>query len=239
MKDDDVDRRLRAYADRWAATQPSPPPVDLRRARRIRGVQMLSLAAAVLVIVAAATLVPTLLRPDPGQPARSGPDRAADTSSAEPSPVSPTLELTPVPPPPRRCRPVEVRPSYLPWLEEGEPIPDPNISHFPGRRPWVYSSWTDPASSSLRNRHRVVLARYSGSSGTGDEVDVRLQGVLGQYYDDKVPTGGSILWRMPGGHCNIVALGLEAPATDEDWAHQRKARLDARRMVIRIAESLK
>jgi len=130
MKEDDVHNALRAYADRWRAAQPPPPdPTVLHmspRSGRSR-LAVLGAAAAVVLVIGGAALLP------PNQPQERAGPAAMPTSALSDSPPSskPRVISTPLdtssPTAAERCR-LDVRPSYLPWLEEGEHVPGQVLS---------------------------------------------------------------------------------------------------------------
>ncbi len=239
MKDDEIDRRLRAYADRWGVAQPPPPTLDLRRIRSRAshsGLAAVGAAAAVLVVVGgAALLLPGRVQSLPA-PAATPTPTASSTGSPRPEVDMSTGVAIPSPqsssPAPKRCGPVKVRPTYLPWLEEAEPVPPPNIYYgppAPGPNTATVG-WRAP-SDRFPKLYYVNLSRINDpfGAGTGEEVPALLFGEKGRFYESPVEGDVAILWATHG-HCNTVALRL---VTSE-----RMTNAEARREVIRIAQSL-
>lgn len=235
MKEDDVDEALRAYADRWRAAQAPPPDPTGRRAGTRPGrsaLAVLGAAAAVVLVIGGAALltpnqrqdraapatVPTSLRPGSGSPS---------TGSVIPTPLatpSPTAEA-------KRCR-LDVRPTYLPWLEEGDPVPEPYIHDEPppGSDIQVILDWHAPTSRNKDVYYVSLRAGIEGVGGPGEKVPAHLFGEAGSFYEGTVPGDAAIIW-FSYGPCNTVTLELSAA--------RRMTRAEARREIIRVAQSLR
>lgn len=229
MNDDDVDRRLRAHADEWRAAQPPPPQPDVRRLSSATPRYWLAgVAAAVAAVVVVGTA--TLFPPEPERPS------GASATPTETTPTTvPTAATSEPSPTPKRCRPLDVRPSYLPWLDAGEPVPEPEISSFPPRSqqsPQITLLWAAP-SSRLPDLYYVSLRRYSESIGRdSNQLPVpRLLGEPGVYHAGSTPGDGAILWDSPYWPCNVVSLALVAD--------DRFTRAETRAVLVRIARSLR
>lgn len=230
MRDEDVDRRLRLYAVRWRAEQaPAAPPELSRFPARAPAYRLVGLgaAAAALVIVWAALL----LLPDRDPPTVAGP--------TDPQPATTSGQTVPstVPSPSasggQQCQPTDLRPSFLPWIAEGDPIPEPEAYDAPAgpQSDGVILSWHAP-SSTFQAPYSVVLRQYSDPIGAGgDEVPIRHLGELGNFYEGTAPGLGAIMWESPDSPCNILALELNA--------YPRMTREETRQTLIRVAESLR
>lgn len=240
MKEDDVDDALRAYAERWRAAQPPPPDATVRRADARSGrsrLAVLGAAAAVVLVVGGAALLASNPEQDPGAPAAMPTTGAPSSRTASAGPVVPTRSGTPSPaqsPSTERCRPLHVRPTYLPWIEEGTPIPRPYIWKQGPPGPQSNASildWHAPTSKG-KDPYYVSLRRYTDliGGGPGETVPARLFGQAGEFYEGTVPGDAAIEWSAPGA-CNVVTLELSA--------HTRMTRAEARREIIRIAQSLR
>jgi hypothetical protein len=128
----------------------------------------------------------------------------------------------------RRCDFVRVRPTYLPGLKPGEPIPAPTKSYDEViDRPQL--SWEIPGFAP--EEAGVGLTRYPlpGGTGEGRAVDAEISGVGGQLHaQDESPNTVGISWDL-GERCNFVELTLVLPGVTQVERVQE---------VTKIAESL-
>lgn len=234
MRDDEVDQVLRAYAERWRSAQVPPPNLAAFGSSGVRRtLPVIGAVAAVLAIMGvAAVLLPEQDKNDssavsgPGSSGTPSPPDANVTSTVTAS-SSPSRSAEP-----KRCPPVAVRPSYLPWLENGESVPPPEIrTGGPGpESDGTDLSWRAPGETE-RKPYYVSLRRYTGvASYSGEEVPVFIEREVGRFYEGTVPGHAAIEWGLSGLRCATVTLEL--------YAHPRMTRAEARREIIRIAQSL-
>jgi len=235
MREDEVDQVLRAYAERWRNAQVPPPDLapPFRSSGLGRTLPVIGAVAAVLAIMGvAALLLPEQNRT--ASPATSGPRSHAASSPSEAN-VTGTATASSSPfrsAKPKHCPPVAVRPSYLPWLKDGEPVPKPQVyGGAPGpESDGTILSWRGPEET-MREPYYVSLRRYTGvGSYSGEKVPAILQGEIGRFYEGTVPGNAAIEWGLSGLRCATVTLELNA--------HPRMTRAEARREIIRVAQSL-
>jgi hypothetical protein len=132
---------------------------------------------------------------------------------------SPTVESTEA-----ACAYVEARPSYLPWLDEGEEVPEPQLETENGTS---YVMW---ASGSGGTSQKTVIFRRNSEArgGLGEPVSVRLEGVPGYYYASPGSDGG-VLWKTDSDACDLITLAVSLPGSDQ---------AEVREEILKIVESL-
>jgi hypothetical protein len=178
-----------------------------------RWVLLLVLATAILAACDPAT--PPAIRPSPSMHAGAG---VAQGGS------------------PLACPYPSVRPTYLPWVEPGEDIPEPDAHSAPGDDgiSYAFLDWTDPHDAMGHFHYKVTLVRTGqynlGAPGT--PVDVSIEGSdPGELYDGKQPGEASIYWVIPNvTACSTVAIWFSS---------QDMTRKQAREEIKRIARSLR
>ncbi len=121
-----------------------------------------------------------------------------------------------------RCTPVEHRPTYLPWIEEGEQVPPPQES---------YDAEIDRAQLSWSNSDPnprvagVGLTRYPHipAGNFGEPANVSLAGTEGRLHSEDEGGLISIFWDVESDECNFVELILHAPGlSDKDAIDELK-----------------
>ena len=122
------------------------------------------------------------------------------------------------------CAYVEARPTYLPWLEADEEVPEPQRDVANGTS---YVAWTSgrggPSQSS------VILRRSSEPrGGRGEPVSVRLEGARGYYYAAPDSSAG-VLWKTDAESCKLITLALSLPGA---------GRAELRAEILKVVESL-
>jgi hypothetical protein len=123
------------------------------------------------------------------------------------------------------CPYVEARPSYLPWLEQDEDLPEPRREIQNGTS---YVLWSTKANNPSRQRSVVLRRNAEARGGRGEPVTVRLEGAPGFYYDG--PMGqAAVLWQTGSGRCSLITLSVSLPGAD---------RAELRRETLRVADSL-
>ena len=132
---------------------------------------------------------------------------------------SPTVESTEA-----ACAYVEARPSYLPWLDEGEPVPEPQLQTDNGTS---YVTW---ASGDGGTSQKSVIFRRSSEprGGRGEPVSVKLEGVRGYYYASPGSDAG-VLWKTDSDACDLITLAVSLPGS---------GRAEVRAEVLKIVKSL-
>ena len=110
----------------------------------------------------------------------------------------------------RRCRPVEVRPRYLPWVERGEPVPRPTVS-YDAEIDRAQLSWLDPNHRQGRAGVGLTVYTHTPLGNVGEETGIVLEGVAGRLH--RADEGGlvGISWSLAAAECNYVELTLSAP----------------------------
>jgi hypothetical protein len=130
-----------------------------------------------------------------------------------------------------------VKPTYLPWVPEGEPLPEPQAylqepELQEGQEPtppYAIFMWSKTVTE---DRHFQVLlwATTPHRQGVSDEpVDVKLNGARG-YLHARSPSKAVIIWDIGAPECDMIHLILRAPPLP-----LREVKSE----IIRIAESLR
>ena len=124
------------------------------------------------------------------------------------------------------CPTAPVRPTYLPWLEEGEDVPPPRETYDESidrsQLSWVHKDETKEEIGIGLTRYQM---HYLGEGG--EPIDVEIEGQPGQFFVGHGDGNVSIAWDLVG-ECNWVSLGLHAPSLSSR---------DLRQKVVEIAES--
>ena len=130
----------------------------------------------------------------------------------------------PVEPTKAACAYVEARPTYLPWLDEGEEVPKPQLETENGTS---YVMWASGDGGT--SQKSVILRRNSEPrGGLGEPVSVRLEGVPGYYYSSTGSDAG-VLWKTDSGPCDLITLAVSLPGSDQ---------AEVRHEILKIVESL-
>lgn len=123
------------------------------------------------------------------------------------------------------CPYVEASPSYLPWLDEGEEVPEPRRAVDRGTS---YVAWTSGPSDPARQRSVILRWNSEPLGGKGEPVSVRLEGADGYYYDGPGPQA-AVLWKTDAETCNLITLTVSLPEA---------GRRELRQEILKVAESL-
>ena len=123
------------------------------------------------------------------------------------------------------CSYVEATPTYLPWLAEGEEVPEPQR--------WVkngasYVGWSSGGDDPVKQRSLVFRRNTEPLGGEGEAVSVRLEGAEGYYYSAPGSLA-SALWKTDSGSCGLITLALSLPGSD---------RAELRDHILKVVESL-
>lgn len=221
-----------------------PPPrgfdrLSARRGRRRRSQRMLATGLGLGLFAAlAGGLVWVVLRAEQVRPGTSPQQPIATAPSAEPSPES-------------ACVFPPYRPTYLPWLDSGEPVPEPDFRRLPGGGPqgldpayailsWYYGDVINPGGPKLKGT--LSLRRSTeppGAFPTDPEVPPLPDGSFGGRLSrapDSPPGSGdwSITWadESPSQFndgCGETTLTLSLPNLTSE---------EVRNELLRVATSL-
>lgn len=110
-----------------------------------------------------------------------------------------------------------VRPTYLPWLDEGQEVPLPFVRMEITEGDAAYSrlDWRNPLWGKAFPPYFVSLVRTTDPNlaAPGRPVPVTIEGSdLGSLYEGKEPGEASIYWVIPNVEsCSTLALWLAAP----------------------------
>jgi WD40 repeat protein len=128
----------------------------------------------------------------------------------------------------RQCRPAEVRPSYLPWIEQGDSIPRPIVS-YDAEIDRAQLSWPNP--NHPRGRAGIGLTVYTHTplGSLGQETDVVIDGVAGHLHREDEGGLVGMSWTLNGSECNYMELILADPGLSKRGAIDE---------LMRIARSL-
>lgn len=123
------------------------------------------------------------------------------------------------------CPYVQARPSYLPWLDEGEEVPEPRLDVH-GRTSYV--AWSSGPDDPARQSSVVLRRDSEPRGGAGEPVSVRLEGARGYFYDG--PGGqAAVLWKTDAQTCKLITLTLSLPGV---------GRRELRTEILKIVQSL-
>ena len=158
-----------------------------------------------------------------------GSDAPPDTAPRQSPTPAPTPQPTSSPSPEdgaETCDFPSFQPTYLPWLKEGELIPEPD-AFYDGDSATLYWQWPGSTTKYVR------LARQSttiGGSGPGEPVDRDVAGdPIGDLYEGETPGDQAIYWNTGGATCSEFVLEL---TTTEDLSRQ-----ESKEAIIKIARS--
>lgn len=128
----------------------------------------------------------------------------------------------------RRCDFSSVRPTYLPWLREGEPVPAPNKYYGPDEAAWL--DWRRPDWKQAESPYYVVLRRdsdFTTSSGRlvpGTRIPEADE--PGRLYSGEVGFSPVIVWYLVGAtSCEWLTLELSAPGMGREQAELEIAKM--------------
>jgi hypothetical protein len=131
------------------------------------------------------------------------------------------------------CPLPDLRPTYLPWLTAGEPVPNPDVSRFDDRDSdasiltWSHEGGSRPYEVA------IVLQTQHHSEG-GETVDIEVEGRQGEMLVDagEGTTFGNaeIRWDLWRSRCNDLRLWLTSSG--------RMSSEEAETQILRIARSL-
>lgn len=191
MTDEDAAEVLR----RGAGHLPSHAPVadiqaraDRLRARhRSAAVVIATALCAAVVVTVAATAVVSRLADDPRSTVVVGGDteRAASTARG-----------------PEGCPRSAARPTYLPWVDADEQIPDPRAAGSALR--WSTTDATGTATVTLRRRDGDV------GPDDGREIPAYVGGFAGRLLVDAAGRQADVVWNLGGTSCSVLELHVEA-----------------------------
>ena len=114
----------------------------------------------------------------------------------------------------------EERPTYLPWLAEGEEVGEPiKSSADPGDKGSDFASLLWPRTEGDPDSDYVSLFRQSdgGEEGYGEPVYVFLGDAMGRFEIAPGEGDATILWLTGSGRCNVTVLTLRTA----DWSDTR------------------
>jgi hypothetical protein len=164
--------------------------------------------------------------------ANCGPrDPTADVAGPQaPSPVATDGALT-------VCSFPSVKPTYLPWVPEGAPLPVPQeIRQEPelhqGQEPtpsYAIFMWSKTETQDRFFQVQLWATTPHGQGVSDEPVDVKLNGARG-YLHSRSPNTAVIIWDIGAPECEMIHLILKAPPLP-----LREVKSE----IIRIGESLR
>lgn len=122
------------------------------------------------------------------------------------------------------CPYVEAKPTYLPWVDNNEEVPQPRRD-IEGETSYVTWASDDDASG-----HTFVVFRRNSEplGGKGEPVSVTVEGAPGYFYAAPGPQA-AIVWKTNSQKCDLITLELSLPDATQDKLRQE---------LMRVAESL-
>jgi hypothetical protein len=137
------------------------------------------------------------------------------------------------------CEPAPFRVTILPWLEAGEPLPEPNVElDVEGEGSSILTWEGPPGTSSLEGgRGHVAIVRYPMPSRLGElghPVDIPVRDTLGEIQWVGDPGVGEVrlVWLEVDGDCGSYALYLwditMTEAESEEYLREAAASLTKR-----------
>lgn len=151
----------------------------------------------------------------------SGSDDVAGGSASDPSTSEPSVQDSDY------CEPPPVEPTYLPWIDAREAIPEPEASHGPDDATTLM--WPRPDSM---EPYYVLLRRTSTRTGggPGEEISVSIPGAhSAEFYEGEAAGMAFLVWDTGEPYCGEI--GLQLVATD-------MTRAQARGEILKVAKSL-
>lgn len=208
MDEDDLRERLQTIA-------PAIPPGErlervLRRGSRKKRVRVVSLPLVSIVAAAGAWAAAASLTSE--SPLRNAP---AGSSNASPEMSTPESESG-------RCEAAPVRPEWLPWLTEGEEVPEP-YSSYDSEIDRAQESWQNPELP--EGEGGVALTRYPlpHRADKGEPIGSDIEGIEGYINRGE---GGTVSasWNLES-HCNFVELIVGDPRLTVDEIEEQLRRI--------------
>lgn len=110
----------------------------------------------------------------------------------------------------RQCRPPEVRPRYLPWIERGDPIPRPIVS-YDAEIDRAQLSWPNPNHPPGEAGVGLTVYTHTPLGNLGEETDILVDGVAGRLHRADEAGLVGISWWLDRPECNYMELILADP----------------------------
>jgi hypothetical protein len=110
----------------------------------------------------------------------------------------------------RQCRPPEARPRYLPWIEQGDPIPRPIVS-YDADIDRAQLSWPNPNHPPGEAGVGLTVYTHTPLGNLGEETDILIDGVAGRLHRADEAGLVGISWSLNRSECNYVELILADP----------------------------
>ena len=134
-----------------------------------------------------------------------GTDSSKVAGAAEPTSAGSPTEAA--------CPYVEARPTYLPWLDKGEKVPEPQTAV---RNRTSYVAWSAGGDDPSEQKSVVLRRDSEPRGGKGEPVPVRLEGADGYYYAaPESSSTASVLWQTDSPSCDLITLSLSLPGSDQ------------------------
>lgn len=136
-----------------------------------------------------------------------------DSEEPDSSKVAGSAEPTTSGSPTEACPYVEARPTYLPWLDKGEKVPEPQTAV---RNRTSYVAWSAGGDDPSEQKSVVLRRDSEPRGGKGEPVPVRLEGADGYYYAaPESSSTASVLWQTDSPSCDLITLSLSLPGSDQ------------------------
>lgn len=129
----------------------------------------------------------------------------------------------PATPPP--CPYVEAKPTYLPWLDDGEEVPEPRRAVDNGTS---YVMWTSGGDDPFEQKSLILRRDSEPLGGKGEPVSVILERARGYFYGSP-GSDAAVLWKTEADACNLITLSLSLPGS---------SRAEVRDEILEVVESL-
>lgn len=144
-------------------------------------------------------------------------------SSADPYSSEPLTQ-----PRDQQCDFAPVEPTWLPWLEDDEPVPS-GLQTYDETIDRAQESWQNPHASAGKAGVGLTLYTLHSAAEPGEPTGVTISGVEGELHESE---GGDlvIVWDLPEDRCNFLELTFAPHGAFRD---------EAKSQVIRVAESLR
>jgi TolB protein len=110
----------------------------------------------------------------------------------------------------RQCRPPEIRPRYLPWIEQGDPIPRPIVS-YDAEIDRAQLSWPNPNHPPGEAGVGLTIYTHTPLGDQGKETDMVIDGVAGRLHRADEAGLVGISWSLNRSECNYIELILADP----------------------------
>ncbi len=124
------------------------------------------------------------------------------------------------------CEPASFRVTILPWLEPGEPLPEPEVEVNVEEKGRSTLTWEGPPGTSPQGgKGHVAIVRYpipSPLGGPGHPVDIPVRGTLGEIQWVGDPGVGEVrlAWLESDENCGFYALYLWDITLTEEQSEQ-------------------